>query len=135
MSLMSNMKTKALGYNRIVQFGLRVHVIVRESENEARDYASKLISNLDLDFGEDIRNRAQDSKSLGVSMQSELRSKADKDFLSLDENFQYLNGSISLLFNLVSCSCLDIESHSLIKIISCSTSQSITLLIKFSYCR
>ena len=47
MSLMSNMKTKALGYNRTVQFGLRVHVIVRESENEARDYASKLISNLD----------------------------------------------------------------------------------------
>ena len=80
MSLMSNMKTKALGYNRIVQFGLRVHVIVRESENEARDYASKLISNLDLDLGEDIRNRAQDSKSLGVSIQSELRSKADKDF-------------------------------------------------------
>ena len=80
MSLMSNMKTKALGYNRTVQFGLRVHVIVRESENEARDYASKLISNLDLDLGEDIRNRAQDSKSLGVSMQSELRSKADKDF-------------------------------------------------------
>jgi len=80
MSLMSNMKTKALGYNRTVQFGLRVHVIVRESENEARDYASKLISNLDLDFGEDIRNRAQDSKSLGVSIQSELRSKADKDF-------------------------------------------------------
>jgi len=73
MSLMSNMKTKALGYNRTVQFGLRVHVIVRESENEARDYASKLISNLDLDLGEDIRNRAQDSKSLGVSMQSELR--------------------------------------------------------------
>ena len=70
MSLMSNMKTKALGYNRTVQFGLRVHVIVRESENEARDYASKLISNLDLDLGEDIRNRAQDSKSLGVSMQS-----------------------------------------------------------------
>ncbi len=80
MSLMSNMKTKAHGYNRTVQFGLRVHVIVRESENEARDYASKLISNLDLDLGEDIRNRAQDSKSLGVSMQSELRSKADKDF-------------------------------------------------------
>lgn len=80
MSLISNMKTKAHGYNRTVQFGLRVHVIVRESENEARDYASKLISNLDLDLGEDIRNRAQDSKSLGVSMQSELRSKSDKDF-------------------------------------------------------
>ena len=79
-SLMSNMKIKALGYNRTVQFGLRVHVIVRETEQEARDYASKLISNLDLDLGEDIRNRAQDSKSLGVNMQSKLRSKSDKDF-------------------------------------------------------
>ena len=79
-SLMSNMKIKALGYNRTVQFGLRVHVIVRETEQEARDYASKLISNLDLDLGKDIRNRAQDSKSLGVAMQSKLRSKSDKDF-------------------------------------------------------
>ena len=79
-SLMSNMKIKALGYNRTVQFGLRVHVIVRETEQEARDYASKLISKLDLDLGEDIRNRAQDSKSLGVAMQSKLRSKSDKDF-------------------------------------------------------
>lgn len=79
-SLMYNMKIKALGYNRTVQFGLRVHVIVRETEQEARDYASKLISNLDLDLGEDIRNRAQDSKSLGVAMQSKLRSKSDKDF-------------------------------------------------------
>lgn len=79
-SLMSNMKIKALGYNRTVQFGLRVHVIVRETEQEASDYASKLISNLDLDLGEDIRNRAQDSKSLGVAMQSKLRSKSDKDF-------------------------------------------------------
>ena len=79
-TLISNMKTKALGYNRTVQFGLRVHVIVRETEAEARKYASKLISNLDYNLGNDIRDRAQDSKSLGVSMQSELRSKSDKDF-------------------------------------------------------
>ena len=79
-TLISNMKAKALGYNRSVQFGLRVHVIVRETEAEARKYASKLISNLDYNLGNDIRDRAQDSKSLGVSMQSELRSKSDKDF-------------------------------------------------------
>ena len=79
-TLISNMKTKALGYNRTVQFGLRVHVIVRETEAEARKYASKLISNLDYNLGNDIRDRAQDSRSLGVSMQSELRSKSDKDF-------------------------------------------------------
>ena len=79
-TLISNMKAKALGYNRTVQFGLRVHVIVRETEAEARKYANKLISNLDYNLGNDIRDRAQDSKSLGVSMQSELRSKSDKDF-------------------------------------------------------
>ena len=79
-TLISNMKAKALGYNRTVQFGLRVHVVVRETEAEARKYASKLISNLDYNLGNDIRDRAQDSKSLGVSMQSELRSKSDKDF-------------------------------------------------------
>ena len=79
-TLISNMKAKALRYNRTVQFGLRVHVIVRETEAKARKYASKLISNLDYNLGNDIRDRAQDSKSLGVSMQSELRSKSDKDF-------------------------------------------------------
>lgn len=79
-TLISNMKAKALRHNRTVQFGLRVHVIVRETETEARKYASKLISNLDYNLGNDIRDRAQDSKSLGVSMQSKLRSKSDKDF-------------------------------------------------------
>ena len=79
-TLISNMKAKALRYNRTVQFGLRVHVIVRETEAEARKYASKLISNLDYNLGNEIRDRAQDSKSLGVSMQSELRSNSDKDF-------------------------------------------------------
>ena len=78
--LMSNMRSKALVYNRTVEFGLRVHVIVRESQMEARDFANKLISNLDFEIGEDIKNRAQDAKSLGVSMQSSLRTRADKDY-------------------------------------------------------
>jgi len=78
--LMSNMRSKALVYNRTVEFGLRVHVIVRESQMEARDFANKLISNLDFEIGEDIKNRAQDAKSLGVSMQSSLRIRADKDY-------------------------------------------------------
>ncbi len=78
--LISNMRAKALTYNRTVQFGLRSHVIVRETEQEARDYASKLISKLDYEKGEDIKNRAQDAKSLGVSMQSSLRTRADKDY-------------------------------------------------------
>ena len=48
--LMNNMINKASEYERTVQFGLRVHVIVRETEQEARDYANKLLSKLDLDL-------------------------------------------------------------------------------------
>ena len=75
--LMNNMINKASEYERTVQFGLRVHVIVRETEQEARDYANKLLSKLDLDLGKDIRNRAQDSASLGVARQALLREEAD----------------------------------------------------------
>ena len=75
--LMNNMTYKALEYDRTVQFGLRVHVIVRETEQEARDYAKNLLSKLDLDLGKDIRNRAQDAASLGVARQAMLREEAD----------------------------------------------------------
>ena len=74
------MTQKSNIYNRSVQFGLRVHVIVRETENEARSYADGLLSKLDLKLGEDIRNRAQDSKSLGVSRQIQLRKESDNEF-------------------------------------------------------
>ena len=75
--LMNDMTNKASDYERTVQFGLRVHVIVRESEKEARAYANNLLSKLDLDLGKDIRNRAQDAASLGVARQAMLREEAD----------------------------------------------------------
>ena len=75
--LMNNMTNKASEHERTVQFGLRVHVIVRETEQEARDYAKNLLSKLDLDLGKDIRNRAQDAASLGVARQAMLREEAD----------------------------------------------------------
>ena len=78
--LMSKMKSKSAKYNRTLQFGLRVHVIVRETENEAKAYANKLISKLDLKIGEDLKKRALDSKSLGVSKQTLLREKADREY-------------------------------------------------------
>ena len=78
--LMNNMTNKALEYDRTVHFGLRVHVIVRETEQEARDYAKNLLSKLDLDLGKDIRNRAQDAASLGVARQAMLREEADNQY-------------------------------------------------------
>ena len=75
-----NLKTKSKKYNRELQFGLRVHVIVRETEDEAKEYANKLISHLDIDKGNEIRNRALDSNSYGVSLQSQMRNQADNEY-------------------------------------------------------
>ena len=77
--LMDNMTRRAATYGRTVNFGLRVHVIVRETEDEARAYAAKLMSKLDADVGDDIRNRAQDAKSYGVARQAEMRAAAGLD--------------------------------------------------------
>ncbi len=75
--LMNDMTKRASDYQRSVQFGLRVHVIVRETEKEARAYANNLLSKLNLNLGKDIRNRAQDATSLGVARQAMLREEAD----------------------------------------------------------
>lgn len=77
--LMRNMSTKAAAYGRKVDFGLRVHMIVRETEEEARAYARQLMSKIDDERGKEIRERALDAKSLGVSRQSEMRENADDD--------------------------------------------------------
>jgi len=76
---MQVMSEKAAEYGRKVDFGLRVHVIVRETEEEARKWAKHLVSRLDDQVGSEIRNRAQDAKSLGVSLQSSLRDRSDAD--------------------------------------------------------
>jgi alkanesulfonate monooxygenase len=78
--LMDTMTQKAAAFNRVVQFGLRVHVIVRETEAEARVYAERLLSRLDLGLGNNIRNRAQDAASLGVARQTALRAQADAKY-------------------------------------------------------
>lgn len=64
-------------YGRTLDYGLRVHVIVRDTEAEAREYADYIVSKLDADQGDAIRNRALDAKSLGVSHQAKNREVAD----------------------------------------------------------
>lgn len=65
-------------YGRVIDYGLRVHVIVRDTEAEARDYADHLVSKLDDEYGKLIRDRAHDSISLGVSHQARARELADQ---------------------------------------------------------
>lgn len=79
--LMQNMSTKAAGYNRKVDFGLRIHVVVRETEKEARQAASRLMKFIEQDEakGTEIRERALDAKSYGVARQAEMRELAHDD--------------------------------------------------------
>ena len=69
----------AARYDRTIDYGLRVHVIVRDTEAEAREYAQYIVSKLDDDKGTAIRERALDAKSLGVSHQAKNREIADDD--------------------------------------------------------
>ncbi len=77
--LMQNMSEKAKQYQRSVDFGLRIHVIVRETENEAIDYTRTLMSQIDDVKGQSIRERALDAKSYGVARQAQMRDISDND--------------------------------------------------------
>ncbi|XDB00372.1 LLM class flavin-dependent oxidoreductase (plasmid) [Sulfitobacter sp. LCG007] len=65
-------------HGRTLDYGLRVHMIVRDTEAEAREYADHIVSRLDDELGKLIRERALDAGSLGVSHQARARELADQ---------------------------------------------------------
>ena len=69
---------RAAAHGRTLDYGLRVHMIVRDTEVEAKEYAEHLVSKLDDEYGRVIRDRAHDSISLGVSHQARARELADQ---------------------------------------------------------
>jgi alkanesulfonate monooxygenase len=77
--LIADMRRRATTHGRTLKFGYRVHVVVRETESEARAAADRLLSKLDDKVGEAIRQRSLDSASVGVSRQAELRQAASDD--------------------------------------------------------
>lgn len=76
-SQMETMSQKAHSYGRTVDFGLRVHVIVRETEFDAQEAARRLMTYVDDEKGAEIRERALDAKSLGVAKQAAVREASD----------------------------------------------------------
>ena len=78
-AIIADMRARADRHGRTLRFGYRTHVIVRETESEARAAAARLLSRLDAAEGEAIRNRSLDATSAGVSRQAELRDSADDD--------------------------------------------------------
>jgi alkanesulfonate monooxygenase len=77
--VLADMRARAARYGRELRFGYRAHVIVRDTEQEARAAARRLVSRLDSQTGERIRRRSLDTTSAGTMRQNELREAADDE--------------------------------------------------------
>ena len=75
----ADMDARAAAKGRTLRYGWRSHVIVRETEDEARAAARRLLSKLDADTGKEIREKSLDSASAGVARQAALREGADDE--------------------------------------------------------
>ena len=78
-AIIADMRERAAKHERTLRFGYRAHVIVRETEAEARTYADRLLSKLDAAQGAAIRAKSLDSQSAGVAAQAALRENAASD--------------------------------------------------------
>jgi alkanesulfonate monooxygenase len=77
--IIADLKARAARRGRSLKFGYRVHVVVRETEAEARAAADRLLSRLDDQAGAAIRAKSLDSNSEGVRRQAVLRETAADD--------------------------------------------------------
>ncbi len=77
--LVADMTARAEAHGRRLRFGFRCHMIVRDTEAEARAAARHLLAALDAEQGDRIRGASLDSTSAGVRRQAELREDADDD--------------------------------------------------------
>ena len=78
-AIIADMTARAAAHGRTLKFGYRAHVIVRDTEVEARTAADRLLSKLDAAEGAAIRAKSLDSTSAGVAAQAALRENAADD--------------------------------------------------------
>ncbi len=79
MAVKADVDARARKHGRRLRHGYRVHVIVRETESEARAAAERLLSKLDDEAGAAIRAKSLDATSAGVRRQAQLRETAQQD--------------------------------------------------------
>jgi alkanesulfonate monooxygenase len=77
----ADVRARAAKEGRELRFGYRVHVVVRETEEEARAAADRLVSRLDGNIGAKILANSLDSSSRGVRRQAELREAAGGEYI------------------------------------------------------
>ncbi|WP_188762707.1 LLM class flavin-dependent oxidoreductase [Sandarakinorhabdus glacialis] len=80
-AIVDDMTARAARHGRTLKFGYRVHVVVRETETEARAAADRLLSHLDAATGDAIRAKSLDATSVGVKRQAELRDSASDGYV------------------------------------------------------
>lgn len=78
-AIVADMTARAAAYGRTLKFGYRAHVVIRDTEAEARTAADRLLSKLDAAEGAAIRAKSLDSASAGVTAQAALRENASDD--------------------------------------------------------
>ena len=77
--LIADMNERAARHGRTLRFGYRAHVVVRDTEEQARRAADHIVAALDDEVGAVIRARSLDSESVGVRRQAELRGASSDD--------------------------------------------------------
>ncbi len=77
--IIADMTSRAAKHGRTLKFGYRAHMIVRDTEAEARAAADRLLCKLDAATGDAIRAKSLDSTSAGVQAQTALREAAADD--------------------------------------------------------
>lgn len=77
--IIADMRARASAEGRTLRFGYRAHIVVRDTEAEARTAADRLLSKLDAAQGAAIRAKSLDSQSAGVAAQAALRDSAGDD--------------------------------------------------------
>ena len=78
-AIIADMNIRAAKYGRTLRYGYRAHVVVRDTESEARSAAERLLVKLDAATGAAIRAKSLDSQSAGVNAQAMLRESAADD--------------------------------------------------------
>jgi alkanesulfonate monooxygenase len=78
-AVLTDMRARAARHGRELRFGYRAHVIVRDTETEARAAARRLASRLDAVAGQRIAGQSLHTGSVGQVRQAELRDLADAD--------------------------------------------------------
>jgi alkanesulfonate monooxygenase len=85
-SVVDDLTARAARHGRTLRFGYRVHVVVRDTEAEARTAAERLLSRLDASVGEAIRNKSLDAQSAGARRQAEMRDTSTANDGYVEEN-------------------------------------------------